>query len=457
MGDTLVDLTRLLEGNLGQSQASETDQKSDAVSLIALKFTSDNIEVAKEITTEGLSLDERKNYVRKVSDFTGSEIFEFSTCNRVLYVGFGIEADELRSKICDLNNTQDIAFDLFEGTSAWRQLVKICSGLDSFMIGELQVMSQFRKAVNFHRDHQLVSHYNSAFFEHVIAANRSIRKQLGFTQTTESMLSLATTSLEDMLVQKGQVKAVVLGFGEMGSKAAEALVNAGQTDIMVVSRNPETSALRHPDLAKHCTIVSYNEWENNDKPVDLVISTIRNAEATYHAGHPIPLTSGATLMDFAWPPSIDASGVGKDHVLLGMEHWIKRSRNLGKEWDYDSILGRSESMINTIEQRYTAALDNKTQGKFRAFIYATMEQMSKQWENSPYATDDDVPQLGAFSREIATWICHQPPQFYLSNLSNFVVNTDRKLSSAVLSHVDHEVKQSVMSLSKGGLSLGGVS
>ena len=109
-------------------------------------------------------------------------MFEFSTCNRVLYVGFGIEPEALGAKISNLNGVEQIPFELYEGTDAWRQLVKICSGLDSFMMGELQVMSQFRKSVNFHRDNELISNYNSAFFEHVISANRSIRKQLGFTE-----------------------------------------------------------------------------------------------------------------------------------------------------------------------------------------------------------------------------------------------------------------------------------
>ena len=86
------------------------------------------------------------------------------------------------------------------------------------MMGE-QVMSQFRKSVNFHRDNELISHYNSAFFEHVISANRSIRKQLGFTQTTESMLSLATSTLDDLLARADD--AAVLSFGEMGAKAVE--------------------------------------------------------------------------------------------------------------------------------------------------------------------------------------------------------------------------------------------
>lgn len=457
MGDTLVDLTRIFEGTSGQNVDAKSNQGSDSVSLIALKFTSENIDVAKKITTEGFSTDERKKYIRKVSGLTDSEIFEFSTCNRVLYVGFGIEPDELCSKICELNDIRGIDFDLFEGTSAWRQLVKICSGLDSFIIGELQVMSQFRKAVNFHRDHNLISHYNSAFFEHVIAANRTIRKQLGFTQTTESMLSLATASLENLLAEKGQINAVVLGFGEMGSKAAEALVNAGQTNIVVVSRDPAASSQRHPDLAKYCMLISYEEWENNDKRVDLVISTTRNANAIYHSEHPIPITSKATLMDFAWPPSIDESGINEEHVLLGMEHWIKMSRNLGEEWNYNSIIDKSDSMINTVHEHYAEALNDKSEAKFRAFIYAKMEQMSKKWEESPDATIEDIPQLGAFSREIATWICHQPAPFYLSNLSNFVINTERKLSSAVLSHVNHDVKRSVTALNKGYVRSGGAS
>ena len=457
MGDTLVNLGRLLDGNLVGPEDLRVSNEPADVSLVSLKFTSDNIDVAKQITTEGVPLDERENYVRNLSKYAGAEIFEFSTCNRVLYVGFGIEPEALNSKVCKYNNMEEISFDVYEGTDAWRKLVKICSGLDSFILGELQVMSQFRKSVNFHRDNGLISHYNSAFFEHVIAANRSVRKKLGFTQTTESMLSLATTSLELLLEEKGRVNAVVLGFGEMGSKAAEALISSGQTNIVVVSREPAISAQRHPDLADHCTFISYEEWNDNDMNIDLVISTIRNAEATYHAGHKLPVSSEAVLMDFAWPPSIDVSGAADGQQLMGMEHWIKMSRNLGKEWDYESTVDKSESMINTIQDRYKAALDNKTQGKFRAIIYATLEGMAKQWEDSQHASDNDVPQLGAFSREIATWICHQPPQFHLSQLSNFVANTERKLSPSILSHVDHEVKRSVLVLSEKGVSLGGAS
>ena len=84
-----------------------------------------------------------------------------------------------------------------------------------------------------------------------------------------------------------------------------------------------------------------------------------------------------------------------------------------------------------------------------------MEELSKQWETSPHATADDVPQLGAFAREIATWICLQTGEFDLSDLSTFVANTERTLSSAMIAHVDHDVKRSVLALNEKSLVAGG--
>ena len=313
----MIDLAWLVEA-FAQRAEREGDTTSEMVSLAALKFTSNNIDVAKNITTEGLSDEERAAYVQTLSDRASAEIFEFSTCNRVLYVGFGIDAQTLSSHISATNGIGHIAFELFEDTEAWRQLVKICSGLDSFMMGELQVMSQFRKSINFHKEHGLISHYNSGFFEHIIAANRSIRKQLGFTSTTVSMLTLATTALDALLEEKGPVKAAVLGFGDMGIKAVEALVEAQQSNVLVVSRNPAVSSQRAPELAQKCTMVSYEEWNHGEHQPDLVISTIRNASPTYHGQRPLPVQTPATVMDFSWPPSFEASGVSEQQTLMGL-------------------------------------------------------------------------------------------------------------------------------------------
>ncbi len=148
------------------------------------------------------------------------------------------------------------------------------------------------------------------------------------------MLSLATAALDGILDGQGEMKTVVLGFGEMGCKAVEALWEAQQSDILVVSRDPSVSYERNPDLASKCTMISYDDWNTTPRSVDLVISTIRNADPTYHAwATPFPSIGEATLMDFSWPPSIHSSGIRDNQVLLGMEHWIKASHNLRKRME----------------------------------------------------------------------------------------------------------------------------
>ena len=152
-----------------------------------------------------------------------------------------------------------------------------------------------------------------------------IRREFGFNQTTESMLNLATSALEEIIPANQSTPSIVLGFGEMGSKAVEVLLSLGQTDITVISRSPEEAALRNPEIAAKVTMMTFEEWKSSNLSPNLIISTIRNKVATYDKSNPIPSDSKAVIMDFSWPPSIDASGVSKNHELFGTEYWIRAS------------------------------------------------------------------------------------------------------------------------------------
>jgi glutamyl-tRNA reductase len=231
MSDLLVNIEAL--GTSIRTDSDHVDDKKmdSKICLLSLKFDSNNIDVAKRLTTEGMSLQDRIAFVRDLSKTVDAEVFEFSTCNRVLFVGFDVDATTLAEGISSMTNLENIPFETMTGSDAWRHLVKISSGLDSFIVGELQVMSQLRSSINIHKENNLIRTFNLAFFEHIISATRIIRKELGYTSSTESMLNLATNSLESILAQKGEVKFVVLGFGDMGLKAVETLWSSLETPL----------------------------------------------------------------------------------------------------------------------------------------------------------------------------------------------------------------------------------
>ena len=415
------------------------------ICLLSLKFDSNNIDVAKQLTTEGMSLLERVAFIRELSKTVGAEIFEFSTCNRVLFVGFDVNPTTLAAGISTMTKLEDIPFQTMTGSDAWKHLVKICSGLDSFIVGELQVMSQLRSSINIHRDNDLIRTFNLGFFEHIISATRIIRKELGYTSSTESMLNLATNSLEHILSQKGDVQSVVLGFGDMGIKAVETLQSLGQTNIVVVSRNPSESAKRDPSKAERCTMISYSKMNEAPVKADIVISTMRCSTPAYNENNPLPISGQATVLDFSWPPSISEDGVSTEHVLLGMKHWIQVARNIDHS-EYTALMQKGNELIDNIQDRYMEALTNKNKAKFRAFIYGYMENLSTSWESSKSAHEKEIPQLGAFAREIATWICQQNDSFYLSELTNYVNSTSRSLNSNLLAEVSQDVETSIRTL-----------
>ena len=450
LGTPNIDLTKFFDAApTHEINGKSVDAKTliNSVSMISMKLDSDNVEHVKYLTTEGLTKKQRLKFLNDVKQELNADLFELSTCNRVLYVGFDVTSTELESSVLRTASLESAPFEHFSGIDVWRHLVKVCSGLDSFILGELQVMSQFRGSVAWHRKHGLLSDINGSFFEHVVSANRMIRREFGFNQTTESMLNLATSALEEIVPSNETTSSLVLGFGEMGPKAVEVLLSLGQTDISVISRSPEQAALRNPDIAAQVNLITFEDWKSKQLSPNLIISTIRNNTATYNETNPIPSNSKAVIMDFSWPPSIDASGISENHELLGTEYWIRASHRLGIEWDYSSTIEKSEAMISQIQQRFMDALTDKTRAKFRAFMYQTLEALSQQWEQSEHAEDSST-QLGAFSREIATWICNQDGPFTTVELDNMVLSTDRQINPTLLKRVASDVNETIIRINE---------
>ena len=192
-------------------------------------------------------------------------------------------------------------------------------------------------------------------------------------------------------------------------------------------------------------MITYDEFEANRYKADIVISTMRCSTPAYTDQNLLPVEGESIILDFSWPPSIEQSGITNQQSLLGMEHWIKTARNIDHS-QYTALIQKGDDMIRDIQKRYMDALTNKNEAKFRAFIYGRMEDLSTSWESSSMAQEKEIPQLGAFAREIATWICQQNNSFYLSELVDYVNNTNREFNSHLLGEVSRDVERSIRTL-----------
>ena len=418
----------------------------DRVVMASMKLDSDTKDYVEALTSEGLSSQEKLEYLANLKSAAGGEVLEFSTCNRVLYVGFSMSDADLVTAVEDVTGVRECPFQISTGMEVWRRLVKICSGLDSFILGELQVMGQFRDTVSWHRENEFISHTNSVLFDHVIAANRTVRKELGFDKTAESMLNLATNTMKQMIGGNGQLDTLVLGFGEMGAKAVEALIEFNQQNIYVISRDPAKAAFRYPELTGKVKILSFEQWVLSEGNADLVISTLRNKRPTFTKEAPFPSNGNTVIMDFSWPSSFTQGGISGGDLLYGMEYWIRRSRKLGIDWNYADTARQGVEVINKIEENFKTSLKNVSKAKFRSRIYATFIDKPASWVEKYDLEDSKKPQLEAFSKEIASWICQKGGIFDLGDLHEFVIGTNRKIDMTLLQNIASEITQLVTSI-----------
>ncbi len=440
------DFSQLLKESIPIDGNEHIARRIESVSMIGMRLSKDNLEFVKKLTSEGMNEPERKSHVMRLSETAGCDVFEFSTCNRVLFVGFDCSVSHLKNSVLTNSGMDYAPFDIFKGMEAWRHLVKICSGLDSFIIGELQVMSQFRDAIAWHKESKLLSVHNATFLDHAVAANRGLRKELGFTKTPESMLSLGTSSIREAISEDNQGSITVIGYGSMGRKTAEILIGMGQKNIHVVTRSKVESSKRTPELVDLINFKSFEEWKGEENP-SIVISTIRNTFPTFNQENPLPVPETTKVMDFSWPPSIDRSGLSTGQGLMDMEYWIRSAHKLGKEWDYDKTIDSGNLIIAAIEERFMKALNGRTQSRFRAHVYSTLESKSQDW-GALECRSSEAYQMKAFSREIATWICNQDSIFNENDLQNMVMSTDRDINSDLLSEISFDVMREMVRMSK---------
>jgi len=410
----------------------------ERLAVVTLRMSTNTMADIRALTTEAHDHAQREAFTDALAHAHGSGVFEMSTCNRVVYAGLCDEVAQLKSAVETASGVALSEVVAFTADEAWEHLVMVASGLDAFVLGELQVLGQVRSAIEHHRQSAHADAELLGVLEHVVWASRLVRKYLGFTKTTASMLNLATLSLDAMMAKGGLSGCVVLGSGDMGRKAVEALLERN-VPVTVVSRSPVRARDRFGSDGDNVDFIDFEAWTNNPPVVPLIVSTMRVANPVYGAEHRLPTTEPLTVMDFSWPPSIDAEGLHPRQTLQGMNHWIQQAHGLDADVDRPAILLEARKELARVQQLLDARLASAAQGDFRSFVHQTFARLASGWSASPLNKPSQTPELEAFGRELATWLCKAHGTVTIDDVRERVHSTARPLSGPMLERIEDDV------------------
>jgi glutamyl-tRNA reductase len=181
-----------------------------------------------------------------------------STCNRTeIY----LEASSLTSVLYWLKRQHKIkASDLEQYTylyfdqDAVTHLMQVACGLDSMVLGEVEILGQLKIAYQTACNHGYVSKSLGRLFETAFSVAKKVRTQTDIGLNPVSVAYLAVRLAERIFAQISEQNALIIGAGDTAKLLLKHLYSAGVKKFFIANRSIERSQALVSVLGLNCCI-----------------------------------------------------------------------------------------------------------------------------------------------------------------------------------------------------------
>ncbi|MCX7115467.1 MAG: glutamyl-tRNA reductase [Gammaproteobacteria bacterium] len=250
------------------------------------------------------------------------EITLLSTCNRTELYCQTTEPEtlmETMASLCHVTST-DLHPHWYMHTDhqGIKHALRVASGLDSMMLGEPQILGQFKQAYQHACATGTAKSSLKQIFSYVFRASKRIRNLSGIGNTPVSIAYAATQRILQSIPQLDGVKIFVIGSGDMAQLVTKYLFDAGSRQFFVTSRT-EAHAQKLASLYQG-QVVPITSLEQTLPQVDIVITASTCPIPFITPEFLTPLLRNRTtplfLLDLAVPRNITETVGTLPHVTL---------------------------------------------------------------------------------------------------------------------------------------------
>ena len=284
--------------------------------VIGISFQNTPIEVR-----ESISLDENsaKFFLKRCEEVLGiQEIMVLSTCNRteIYYTSDNDYSEQLISLLSSYKGVDKASvkpyFQSRQALNAANHLFEVALGLDSKVLGDIQITNQVKRAYQWSSDEGLAGPFLHRLMHTIFFTNKRVVQETGFRDGTASLASVAIELTKHFTMNFIVPKVAVLGLGEIGEDVAENL--KGFSGEVTLLNRTESKSLQ---MANNLGFKSrpYSDLEEVLGESDVIISAIRAEKPVIFYDHLKNTSQHKMVIDLAVPRSVE-EGVNQIKGLL---------------------------------------------------------------------------------------------------------------------------------------------
>ena len=272
---------------------------------IGISYKTANLELRERVSfsEEGTRL-----FLRKCQEILGlGEVLLLSTCNRTEI--YYLSEQSLKKELCGLINFQhglevscESVFDEREGHAAIEHLFEVGLGVDSMVLGDIQITNQVKNAYQWAADENTAGPFMHRLLHSIFFTNKRVVQETELRDGTASTASVAVDIIKQYIAGFAEPNILILGLGEIGETVAENLrgINA---NVRVINR---TKATAEQLAEKYGYLVGdIAEMQTEVEKAHVVVSAVRAERPIITKESLSHFSTPKLLIDLSVPRSID--------------------------------------------------------------------------------------------------------------------------------------------------------
>jgi len=189
-----------------------------------------------------ISYKQYESILQLAPSFGVKEMFVMSTCNRTEIYGFAKDASLLMELLYsqasgDFELLLQMAY-IKNGMDAINHLYNVGCGLDSQILGDYEIVSQLKQAVNFSRDNKFMCSFLERLVSSVFQSSKKIKTYTKLSSGSVSVSFSAARYIKEKTNFNDKSRILVLGAGKIGRNTCKNLLgNFEPENITVINRS----------------------------------------------------------------------------------------------------------------------------------------------------------------------------------------------------------------------------
>jgi glutamyl-tRNA reductase len=265
-----------------------------------------------------INRDQSKLLIQESISYGVGSIFTISTCNRTQLFSFDGNVHQLKKLFIKHTGNHSQKFEKYgmvlEGDQAIDQLFSLSTGIDSQILGDLQIFFQVKEGVKQAKKLNAINGIMDRLLQFVFQANKEVQSFTNISKGAASVAHASVLKIKKEMKTLEDKKVLLYGAGEIGERTLENLRDLPLKKLTVVNRTLEKAKkIADKNSANYCNVKDLND---EIKSSDIIIVATGAENPTITENNIINSDNKKLFIDLSVPRNIDAKISNFDNIQL---------------------------------------------------------------------------------------------------------------------------------------------